>query len=240
VGDQPETGEQDERSEPSVGGPGVEGEDTSDLSRIWTVPNVISFVRLLGIPLFVYLMFPRDNLAAGAILLGILGSTDWVDGWYARRYHQVSNLGKALDPTVDRLVLIVGIVSAIVAIDEPWFRLFAALVLFRELAVACWTLLITAVNRGVSMEVTWWGKAGTFCMYFAFPFFIAGASTFRIAPLFDVLAWGFAIPGLVLSYWAAALYIPIGVKALREGRAARRAATDGDGASSAPALGKEH
>jgi cardiolipin synthase len=237
VGDQPETGEQ--RSDTSVGGAEGGGDQQSDLSRIWTVPNVISFVRLLGIPVFVYLMFPRDNLAAGAILLGILGSTDWVDGWYARRYHQVSNLGKALDPTVDRLVLIVGIVSAIIAIDEPWFRLFAALVLFRELAVACWTLLITAVNRGVSMEVTWWGKAGTFCMYFAFPFFIAGASTFRIATAFDVLAWGFAIPGLVLSYWAAALYIPIGVKALREGRARRTAPPDGEGASSGAPLGKE-
>jgi len=210
------------KSDPSVGG--AAGDSTDDLSRTLTVPNVISFVRLLGIPVFVYLMFPRDNLAAAAILLGILGSTDWVDGWYARRYHQVSNLGKALDPTVDRLVLIVGIVSAIIAVDDPWFRAFAALVLFRELAVAGWTLLITALNRGVSMEVTWFGKAGTFCMYFAFPFFIGADSTLTLAPALEVLAWGFAIPGLLLSYWAAALYIPIGVRALRDGRTARSAA----------------
>ncbi|OWY58642.1 hypothetical protein B7486_78860, partial [cyanobacterium TDX16] len=155
--------------DPSVGGAG--GEDDG-LDRIWTVPNVISFVRLLGIPVFVYLMFGRDNLAAAAVLLGILGSTDWVDGWYARRYHQVTNLGKALDPTVDRLVLIVGIVSALVAVDTPGFRVFAVLVLARELLVALWTLVITAVNRGVRMAVTWWGKAGTFCNYVAFPCFI--------------------------------------------------------------------
>jgi cardiolipin synthase len=208
--------------------------DDGDPSRILTVPNLISFLRLLGIPVFLYLMFPRDNLAAGAIVLGVLGSTDWIDGWYARRYHQVSNLGKALDPTVDRLVLIVGIVSAIVAVDDVWFRWFAALVLFREVAVALWTLAITLVNRGVNMAVTWWGKAGTFCMYFAFPFFIAGASTMRLAPAFEVLAWGFALPGLVLSYWAAVLYIPIGRTALREGRAARRAAAPAAPGKEAP------
>lgn len=203
---------------------GDPAEDESDLSRIVTVPNAISFVRLLGIPVFLYLMFGRDNLAAGAVLLGVLGSTDWVDGWFARRYHQVSNLGKALDPTVDRLVLIVGIVSAIVAVDDVAFRWFAGLVLFREVAVALWTLVITAVNRGVRMEVTWWGKAGTFCMYVAFPCFIMGASTVTIADAWTVLAWGFALPGLVLAYWAAALYVPLGLRALREGRAARHTA----------------
>jgi cardiolipin synthase len=213
---------------------GAEGEDEG-LDRIWTVPNVISFVRLLGIPVFVYLMFGRDNLAAAAVLLGILGSTDWVDGWYARRYHQVTNLGKALDPTVDRLVLIVGIVSALVAVDTPGFRVFALLVLARELLVALWTVAITAVNRGVRMAVTWFGKAGTFCNYVAFPCFIIGASTVAIADWWTLVAWGFAIPGLVLSYWAAILYIPLGRQALREGREARAAV-----ASTPPAVGKEH
>lgn len=203
--------------------PGGDEDEIEGLDRIWTVPNLISFVRLLGIPLFLYLVFGRDDLAWGAILLGVLGSTDWVDGWYARRYHQVTNLGKALDPTVDRLVMLVGIVSAIVVVDTPGFRVFAGLVLAREVLVALWTVSITAVNRGVRMEVTWWGKAGTFANYVAFPCFIMGASTVSIADFWTVVAWGFAIPGLVLSYWAAVLYIPIGREALREGRAARAA-----------------
>jgi cardiolipin synthase len=229
VGDQPETGEQHQGDQPSADE--AHEPTPEELARIWTVPNVISFLRLLGIPVFVYLMFGRDNLAAGAVLLGILGATDWVDGWWARRYHQVTNLGKALDPTVDRLAMIVGIISALVAVDTPGFRLFAVLVLVREVAVGLWTIAVTAANRGVRMSVTWWGKAGTFSNYVAFPCFIMGASTVSIADFWTFVAWCFGIPGLVLSYYAAALYVPQGLEALREGRAAR--------ASTEPALGKD-
>ena len=85
-------------------------------TAVLTVPNVISFVRLLCMPLFVYLLFGRDNRAGAAYLLAVLGATDWVDGYIARRFGQVSELGKILDPTADRLLLIVGIGS--IAIDD--------------------------------------------------------------------------------------------------------------------------
>jgi cardiolipin synthase len=76
---------------------------------ILTVPNVISFARLLCMPLFLYLLFGRNNRAGAAYLLAILGATDFVDGYIARHFGQVSELGKILDPTADLLLLMVGV-----------------------------------------------------------------------------------------------------------------------------------
>ena len=78
-------------------------------NRYLTVPNAFTLFRLCCIPLFLYLLFGRDNRAGAAWLLGGLGATDWVDGWLARRLHQTSEFGKMFDPTADRLLFIVGI-----------------------------------------------------------------------------------------------------------------------------------
>ena len=77
-------------------------------------PDLITLIRLLCLPLFLYLLFGRDNRAAAAWLLGGLGATDWVDGYLARRLGQVSEFGKKFDPTVDRLLFIVAIVAIII------------------------------------------------------------------------------------------------------------------------------
>ena len=107
-----------------------EGED-----RLATAPNVITLVRLLCIPLFLWMLFGRDLRWQSAVLLGILGATDWVDGWVARRYGQVSNFGKMFDPTVDRLLMIVGVGSIIVVGSAVplWFGL---LVIGREVVLS--------------------------------------------------------------------------------------------------------
>lgn len=189
-----------------------------ELARILTWPNLISALRLLGIPLFLYLLFGQDDEVLAAVVLGTLGATDWVDGFVARRYHQVSNLGKALDPTVDRLVLIVGIGAIIISDSAPlWFSL---LVIGREVVIGLWTVSLLALGAK-RPDVTWWGKAGTFANYFAFPLFMVGSSDAALAPWFQAAGWIAAVPGLVLSYVAAVLYFPIGVRNLREGRAAR-------------------
>ena len=78
-------------------------------NRVLTVPNLISVLRLLCIPLFVWILFGVESRSAAAILLAGLGATDWIDGWIARRFDQTSELGKILDPTADRLLLIVAI-----------------------------------------------------------------------------------------------------------------------------------
>jgi cardiolipin synthase len=179
--------------------------------RVWTVPNVVSFLRLLCVPLFVVLLFGRENRAAAAWLLGVLGMTDWVDGFLARRLHQVSDIGKVLDPVADRLALIVGIGGILIDGSAPvWV---AVAVLVRELAVALAGLALGALGAR-RIDVTQWGKAGTLMLYFAFPMWLAGESTLSYAPAMRVTAWVFAIPGLIASYYSAAQYVGLGRRAL--------------------------
>lgn len=201
----------------SANGPsGAAGED-----RILTIPNVISLVRLLCLPLFLYLLFGRENRAAAAALLGILGATDWIDGYIARRYAQVSSLGKILDPVADRLLFFVGVGGILVDGSVP--RWFAIAVLVREAVVGV-TTVVLALMGARRVDVTWWGKAGTFLLMFAFPMFLAAESTVGWADTARVLAWATGIPGLVCSYVSWAMYLPLGLRALADGRADRAAA----------------
>src|SRR5436190_12660629 len=103
-------------------------------SRILTIPNVISLIRLSMIPVFLYLLFGRDNRAAAAGLLAVLGATDWVDGYIARHFHQVSDLGKILDPVADRLLFFVGVGG--IMVDGSCSRWFGWAVLVREVLVS--------------------------------------------------------------------------------------------------------
>lgn len=191
--------------------------EPADESRILTVPNVISFVRLLMIPVFLWLLFGRDNRAGAAGLLAVLGATDWVDGYIARHFAQTSTLGKILDPTADRLMLLVSVGAIIV--DGAIPPAVAALVLVREGAVAIVALALAAMGAR-RIDVTWYGKAGTFGLMFAIPFFLTAESTIGWRDTAEVLAWLCVVPGLVLGYIAAVQYIPLGRQALRDGRAA--------------------
>jgi cardiolipin synthase len=201
--------------------PSAIGPAASD--RILTVPNALTLGRLLCLPLFLWLLLGRHDRAWAAILLAALGATDWCDGYIARRFHQESELGRVLDPTVDRLLFLVG-VGAIVA-DGSAPRWLCALVLGRELTVALITVTITSLGAR-PVRVTWFGKAGTFLLMFAFPWFLGGASTLSTAPLFERLAWAAVVPGLLFSYYAAFAYGPQWRENLREARA-RRAAQEG-------------
>lgn len=189
--------------------------------RIVTVPNLVSLVRLACIPLFLWLLFSQDDRWTAAWLWGALGATDWVDGWWARRFNAVSELGKLLDPVTDRAVLIVGIVAVGLDGAVPWW--LVGLTLAREALVALAGLLLGAAGAR-RIEVTWWGKCATFGLYFAFPCLLGGASDHVTAPGFEVAGWLFAGPSLVYSYLSAAGYIPLARQALRDGRAARAAA----------------
>lgn len=188
--------------------------------RVLTVPNVISVVRLLCVPLFLYLLFVRENRAAAALLLAVLGATDWVDGYIARRWNQVSELGKVLDPVADRVMLIVAIVAILLDGSVP--PIVALPALARELLVAGATLVL-AVLGARRIDVSWYGKAGTFGLMMAFPLFLAANSTVSWAGLAEVLAWICAVPGLALSLYSLVVYVPLALEALREGRTSRAA-----------------
>lgn len=185
------------------------------LDRIATVPNAITVLRLACLPLFLWLLFGEDDRASAAWLLGAIGVTDFLDGYVARHFDQASNLGKILDPVADRLLFFVGAGGILVDGSVPTW--FAVVVLARETLVAAATLGLAALGAR-RIDVTWFGKAGTFGLMMAFPLFLAHESSLG---WWQGWAWITGIPGLVLSLYAAVLYVPIAGAALREGRAER-------------------
>jgi cardiolipin synthase (CMP-forming) len=181
---------------------------TIDRRDLATWPNLITLLRLACIPVFVWLLVAREHRAAAAWLLGALGATDWVDGWVARRFDQVSEFGKLFDPTVDRLMFLVAIPLILIDGSAPLW--VGAAVLLREGLVAAAALYLG--GRGVPrFDVTKEGKTGAFLLMFAFPMFLGSHSTLSYASILEWLAWVFAVPGviyswysLVFQYWPAA------------------------------------
>ncbi|MDQ1372837.1 MAG: hypothetical protein QOJ09_175, partial [Actinomycetota bacterium] len=183
--------------------------------RVLTVPNAISFVRLLCIPWFLWLLFAQQNRHAAAWLLAVLGCTDWVDGYIARRWHQVSTVGKILDPTADRLMLAVGVIAILVDGSVP--VVIATLTIVREVSVGIAVLVLAALGAR-RIDVTWAGKAGTFGQMVAYPLFLVSHAGVNWSDIGGVLAWIVIVPALFFSYRSAAAYVPLARKALREGR----------------------
>ncbi len=193
------------------------------LGRILTAPNLITLVRLLCIPLFCWLLFGAHRQTAAAVLLGVLGATDWVDGFVARRYHQVSTLGKVLDPAADRILVATGVISIMVYGAVPLW--FGALTVAREVVVAAMTLLLASLGAR-RIDVLWVGKAGTFGLMFAYPAFLLSYGNAGWQLPFRVFAWVAGAGGLTLAWVAAVAYIGPARRALTEGRRAR---SGGDG-----------
>lgn len=196
----------------------MEADPDAGESRVLTIPNVISVVRLLCVPIFLWLLFGRDDEFGAALLLAVLGSTDWVDGYIARHFGQVSELGKILDPTADRILLLTAMVSIVISGAVPLWVAVLAIVRESLVALAAVVLGILGARR---IDVTWFGKAGTFGLMFAFPLFLASHADVGWADTARVLAWVSVIPGLVLAWYSAALYVPIARRALEEGRVSK-------------------
>lgn len=175
----------------------------SPANRVLTVPNAISFLRLLCIPLFVYLVFGLDKEATAAVMLAVLGATDWIDGYIARRFNQESAVGKFVDPAADRLLLAVAAITIIVRDAMPlWFGIAA---LTREALVIAGGIYL--VRQGIKgLDVEYVGKAGAFALMFSFPFFLIADSGVSWAHTAQVLAWICGVPGIILNYVSAYHY----------------------------------
>lgn len=185
--------------------------------RVFTVPNALSLVRLACVPWFLYLLFGSEphNRYGAALLLAVLGCTDWVDGWIARHWNQVSTVGKVLDPTADRIMLIAGVGGILIDGSAPVWVGIAVLV--REALVALAVVALAALGAR-RIDVQWAGKAGTFACMVAFPLFLTSHSTAGWADTAGILAWLTVIPGLALGWYAAITYVPMARRALAEGR----------------------
>lgn len=212
----------DERSTvdgpPGEAVPIVEGKDPA--SRILTVPNVISLARLACIPIFLWLLFGRDSYVGAAVMLAVLGCTDWVDGTVARRFNQVSDLGKMLDPIADRLLLGTAIIAMLIDGAAP--AIVAWPVIIREVGVSA-AVLILASMGAKRLDVTRSGKFATAGLLVAFPLFLLGASDLSWADGARLVAWIFSAVGLFFSYASALGYVPLAREALRAGKAERAA-----------------
>ncbi len=189
---------------------------------LWTIPNLISVLRLLAIPWFAWLLLHDDRKIAAGILLAVLGATDWVDGYIARRFDQGSTFGKIIDPVADRFLLITG--AVVLLIDGTVPRWVGVLVLVREAIISIATVGLAALGAR-RIDVQWVGKAGTLALMFALPMFLWLDDTVPGTGhnVLAVVTWTFTIAGLVFSYYATAGYIPIARAALRDGRDGRTA-----------------
>jgi cardiolipin synthase len=192
------------------------------LDRIVTVPNLITLVRLACIPLFLWLLFGAHRQTAAAILLAVLGATDWVDGHVARRFHQVSTVGKVLDPVADRVLVGTSVIAIIVYGAVPvWFGVATVA---REVLVSVAVLVLASLGAK-RIDVLWVGKAGTFALMFSYPAFLLGHGTAQWQTPIRDIAWVTGIVGLVLAWIAAGSYIPVARQALTTGRQARQASS---------------
>ncbi|MEV7232322.1 MULTISPECIES: CDP-alcohol phosphatidyltransferase family protein [Polymorphospora] len=184
--------------------------------RVLTVPNLISFVRLLGVPLFLYLfLVPRADVAA-LVVLAIGGTTDWVDGFVARRLRQVSRLGEVLDPFADRLYILAVLVAFTVREVVPWQ--FAAALLAREVLLGGCLLVLRRYGYGPP-PVHYVGKTATFLLLAAFPVLLLAATVPAAATAAYAIGWGLAWWGLVLYWIAGALYVVQAAGLVRAARA---------------------
>jgi cardiolipin synthase len=191
---------------------------TSD--RIWTIPNVISFVRLLGVPLFLYLLLGPEQDVAAVIVLAVGGTTDWVDGYVARRLGQVSRLGELLDPFADRLYIVATLIGFTVREIVPLW--LTAALLLRELVLGVALLVLRRHGYGPP-PVHYVGKTGTFLLLAAFPVLLLAHAVPAAEAVASPIGWGLAWWALGL-YWAAAvLYLAQTAALLRADRSSAAA-----------------
>jgi len=191
-------------------------ETRSSGSRIFTIPNMISFARLLGVPLFLYLFLATDAMGAAVTVLAVGGTSDWVDGFAARRLRQVSRLGELLDPLADRLYILATVLALTAKSVLPWP--FTAALLLRE-AVMLGCLGALRRNGFGPPPVHYVGKTATFLLLGAFPTLLLAHVSEAARPIAGPFGWAAAWWGIVLYWIAAGMYL---VQAAGLIRAARR------------------
>lgn len=171
---------------------------------IFTVPNVLSVLRLLGIPLFLWLLVGPHADGLAILVLVISGFTDWADGVLARKLNQMSDLGALLDPIADRLYILATLVAFVVRDIIPWW--LAVLIIGRD--VVLFGTIPALRRRGITaLPVHYLGKAATFNLLYAFPLLLLGQGDNTAGHIAQPIAWAFTIWGTGLYLWAGGLYL---------------------------------
>ena len=194
----------------------VSRDDLGD--RVWTVPNALSVLRLLGVPLFLWLLLgPHADGWAVAVLM-VSGFTDWADGKLARALGQSSRLGALLDPAADRLYIVATLVAFVLRDVVPLW--FVAVIVGRELVLAV-VLLVLRGHGWPPLQVHYLGKAATFILLYAFPLLLLADGTGTLAAVVAPLAYALAVWGGALYLLAGLLYVVQAARLVRQSRAGR-------------------
>jgi cardiolipin synthase len=180
--------------------------------RVLTVPNLLSFLRLALIPVFLWLVLVQRADLWGVAVLTVSGITDWADGVIARRTGQMTRLGRMLDPLVDRLTIAATLIGLALRDLVPWW--LVGLLAARELLLLA---LVPALRRRglIALPVHYLGKAATFALYWGFPFVLVGAGSATWEQVLGALGWAFVIWGTALYWYAALLYLDQARRVLR-------------------------
>lgn len=174
--------------------------------RVWTIPNLMSFARLLGVPLFLWLLLVEHADGWAFLLLVLAGISDWLDGAVARATGQMSRLGELLDPLADRLYIAATIIGLALRGIIPWWLV----VVLAARDVMLLGLLPFLRRRGLlALPVTLVGKAATFCLLWGFPFLLLSTLPGAAGEWASALGWAFAAWGVGLYWWAGISYLAI-------------------------------
>jgi cardiolipin synthase len=201
----------------------VAGETSYQVSsRIFTVPNILSFVRLALVPVFLVLIILGEDVLALGVLV-VSSATDFLDGVLARRLDQVSRLGQLLDPAADRLFIFATIIGLAVRGIVPWW--LVAVIVGRDVLLLVLGIVLANFGYG-PLPVHHLGKIATFCLFYAFPILMIGqafpAAAFVSAPV----GWAFALWGAFLYWWAGVIYIVETLRVVRIPRVAEPSESD--------------
>jgi cardiolipin synthase len=184
-----------------------------DTERVLTVPNILSFIRLLGVPLFLWLLLERQSDVWAVVVLAVGGATDWLDGQIARRWHLRSRLGQVLDPLADRLYILATLIGFAMRAIVPWWLV---LVLAARDVLMFTTIWPSLRRRGfTSLPVHFLGKAATFALLYAFPLVLLGEGDDPWHTAARIVGWACVIWGAGLYWWSGLLYIGQGVDVIR-------------------------
>jgi cardiolipin synthase (CMP-forming) len=189
--------------------------------RVLTAANLISFARLLGVPLFLYLFLGAHAPGAAVAVLALGGTSDWVDGYVARRFGQVSRVGELLDPLVDRLYIVATVVAFTVGGVLP--VTFTAALVAREVALGVVLLVLRRFGYGPP-AVHYIGKTATFLLLASFPLILLAYAVPATASVAHPAGWGLAWWGLALYWVAGALYVAQAISLIRARAGAARPA----------------
>jgi cardiolipin synthase len=183
-------------------------------SKIFTVPNILSFLRLLMVPVFLVLIVVGHDLIALVVLV-VATATDFFDGLIARRFGSISRLGQLLDPAADRLFIFTALIGLAVREILPWWLLIV--VIARDVMLVIVGVTLANVGYG-PLPVHHLGKTATFCLFWGLPIIVLGHAIPVVQVATDPIGWAFTLWGAFFYWWAGIVYLRQAISLLRKSR----------------------